>query len=169
MDDRSEAEDVRRRFGAALDDRDWTAFAALFTDRVAVDLPAFGVAGADLSRQEVVDLFRHSFRRPAPDNPTQQLYGNVRAEIRGDEATCTSYLLGHHLLDREEAVVRGRYDDRLVRDAAGGLADRRDGPAPVLHHGQRCGARLGAALPTIRGRCEASSTTGWRSGRWSAR
>lgn len=120
MDDRSEAEDMRRRFGAALDERDWAAFSALFTDRVLVDLPALGAAGSDLARQEVVDLFRHSFRRPAADNPTQQLYGNVHAEVDGDEVTCTSYLLGHHLLDGEEAFVRGRYRDRLVRDATGG-------------------------------------------------
>lgn len=83
MSDRSEAEDVRRRFGAALDERDWAALAALFTDRVLVDLPALGAAGSDLPRQEVVDLFRHSFRRPAADNPTQQLHGNVARRSTG--------------------------------------------------------------------------------------
>lgn len=125
--DREAIKEVRHRFALALDTRDWTVFDSLFTDAVDVDLPAFGAAHRSMPKAELVDLFRHTFRRPAAENPTQQLYGNFLIDIAGDAATCRSYLVGHHVLPGfsggEEVTLRAQYLDHLTRTTDGWKID----------------------------------------------
>ena len=121
--DREELREVRARFAWTLDTRNWASFASLFTDDVDVDLSAVGVPAARLTREEVVALFRHSFRRPITEMGTQQLYGNMVVELDGDSATVRSYLLGHHhvagMEGGEDVELRAAYTDRLVRTSVG--------------------------------------------------
>lgn len=71
--DREAITDVRYRFALALDTRDWALFDALFADEVDADLSAFGSPRRTMPKVELAALFQHSFRRPAAENPTQQL------------------------------------------------------------------------------------------------
>ena len=123
--DREAITDVRYRFALALDTRDWALFDTLFADggEVDADLSAVGSPRRTMPKAELAALFQYSFRRPASENPTQQLYGNVLIEVDGDMATCRSYLVGHHYIpgfeDGDEAVLRARYMDRLTRTLSG--------------------------------------------------
>jgi len=119
--DRFEIEELRYRFGRALDDRDWALFTSLFTDQVDADYSAFGVAAARMPRSSVVDLMKHSFRRN--EMKSQQTYSNFEIAIKGDEASAVSYLVGRHHIPGfaggEDFTLRARYYDRLVRTSAG--------------------------------------------------
>lgn len=121
--DREAIRAVRARFAHALDTRDWERFAALFADEVDLDLSALGIPAGPTARGEAVALFQHAFRRPASENPTQQLYGSILVEVDGNTATCTSYLVGYHRLPGceggDEVTLRVRYDDRLIRAVDG--------------------------------------------------
>lgn len=121
--DREAIKEVRHRFALALDTRDWALFDALFTAEVDADFAALGAPRRVMPKAEVAGLFRHAFRRPAAENPTQQLYGNFLIEVDGDAATCRSYLIGHHAIPGfaggEEVTLRAQYTDRLARTPDG--------------------------------------------------
>ncbi len=119
--DRFQIEELRYRFGRALDDRDWPMFASLFTDHVDADYSAFGVPAGRVPRSSVVDLMKHSFRRD--EMKSQQIYANFEIAIKGDEATAVSSLVGRHHIPGfaggEDFTLHARYHDRLVRTSAG--------------------------------------------------
>jgi len=121
--DRAAIEEVRHRFALALDTRDWALFGSLFADEVDADIPALGSPRRIQPKEDLIALFRHPFRRPATENPTQQLYGNFLIEVAGDTATCSSYLVGHHTIPDfaggDEVTLRARYVDRLTRTPDG--------------------------------------------------
>lgn len=121
--DREEIKEVRHRFALALDTRDWELFGSLFADEVDAELPALGVPPGTVPKAELVGAFGHPFRRPTSEMGTQQLYGDFLIEMRGDEATSSSYLVGHHHIPGfeggEEVTLRARYVDRLVRTGDG--------------------------------------------------
>ena len=123
LGDREEIRELRHRFGAALDTRDWPAFEALFTPDATGDFRSFGVPSAATALPELVQMFRRSFARPADELATQQVVSNFLIEIHGNSATSSSYLEGHHRIaghsDGEEVTLRARYDDELVRTAHG--------------------------------------------------
>lgn len=51
---------------------------------------------------------------------TQHLLGNLHVEVDGDTAHCTSYVQATHVAENGQMFVgAGRYDDDLVRTAAG--------------------------------------------------
>jgi ketosteroid isomerase-like protein len=121
--DREEIKEVRNRFALALDTRDWELFDSLFADDVDADLPDLGVPRGTVPKAELLNAFSRAFRRPASEMGTQQLYGNFIIEVRGDEATSSSYFVGHHNIPGfeggEDATLRARYVDRLVRTENG--------------------------------------------------
>jgi len=121
--DRDAIKDVRYHFALAVDTRDWALFETLFTDEVDVDLPALGGPRRTMPKAELAAIFRHTFRRPAAENPTQQLYGNLLVEVDGDAATCDSYLVGYHHIPGfeggDDATLRARYTDHLTRTPDG--------------------------------------------------
>lgn len=121
--DREEIKEVRHRFALALDTRDWELFGSLFADEVDANLPALGVPPGTVTKADLVGAFGHSFRRPASEMGTQQLYGNFLIEVEGDEATSSSYFAGHHHIPGfeggEDVTLRARYVDRLVRTEDG--------------------------------------------------
>jgi hypothetical protein len=119
--DRHAIEELRFRYGRALDQHDWELFASLFTDEVDADFSAFGVPAGRAPRASVVDLMKHSFRREGMRS--HQQYSNFEIDLRGDDATAVSSLVGRHLLPGfaggETFTIHARYHDRLVRTTAG--------------------------------------------------
>jgi len=121
--DRADITEVRQQFGWALDTRDWTLLASLFTDSVEVDLPALGASAGPLSSQGLVELYQRPFRRPPHEMGTQQLYSGAVIQLAGDKATTRTYLVGHHHVPGmdggEDVTLRAAYTDQLVRTADG--------------------------------------------------
>lgn len=121
--DREAIRDVRYRFGAALDTRDWARFTALFTDGATGDFTSFGAPDPAVPRDTIVTMFQAAFRLPPDQLATQQVISNVLVDVDGDTATASSYLEGHHRLPGhdggDDVTLRARYDDHLVRTAAG--------------------------------------------------
>lgn len=126
--DREAIKEVRHRFGAALDTRDWDMFASLFSDGATGDFTSFGAPGDAVPKAEIVAMFQGAFRRPAAELATQQVIGNFLIDVAGDTATSSSYLEGHHRLagyeGGDEVTLRARYEDRLVRGDDGWKIDR---------------------------------------------
>ena len=120
-DDRAEIEELRHKYGRALDQRDWSLFASLFDDQVDADFSAFGIPAARVPRAAIVDIMRHSFRRD--EMKSHQLYANFEIDVKGDGATSLSSLVGRHLLagfaGGEGFTLHARYHDRFVRTAHG--------------------------------------------------
>jgi hypothetical protein len=118
---RSHIEEVRHRYGRALDQRDWALFASLFADEVEADFSAFGIPAGRVPRAAVVEVMKHSFRRDAMKS--HQLYGNFEIVVEGDAATSLASLVGRHLLPGFEGgdsfTLHARYHDRLVRTPQG--------------------------------------------------
>lgn len=121
LTDQIEIASLRPRFGRAADRRDWATMAALFADKVDVDLSAFGVSAGRLTRDQTVGLFQHAFRNP--DIQTQQLYGSIEVVVTGDTATCTSYLQGRHTAagfpGGDIFELYAEYTDQLTRTRDG--------------------------------------------------
>ncbi len=121
--DREAIREVRYRFGAALDTRDWEQFAALFTDDATGDFTSVGATGAASPKDAIVGMFRAAFRLPVDRLATQQIISNVLVDVQGDTATSSSYLEGHHRLPGhaggDDVTLRARYDDHLVRTRDG--------------------------------------------------
>lgn len=126
--DREAVRDVRYRFGAALDTRDWSLFSSLFTEDATGDFTSFGVPGTEVSKTAIMRMFQGAFRRPVDELTTQQAITNVLVDVQGDAATSSSYLQGHHRLPGHEGgddvTLRARYDDHLVRTPDGWKIDR---------------------------------------------
>lgn len=112
---------LRVAFGHALDIRDFAALGQIFTSDIDVDLSAFGVPAGHMTLQDLVAVFRHSFRHEHVD--TFQSYTNFQVWLHGDQATMISLLHGHHAGDGFEGGqtfdIRARYHDRLVRTVDG--------------------------------------------------
>lgn len=102
-------------YAAALDARDWTAYRALFTDRIAIDYSAIGSLVATVSADEWTNRCR---TLEGFDATAHQLH-NVSATLDGDHATVTSIVDAVHVVGVEGRVMLGdligRYTHRLVR------------------------------------------------------
>lgn len=110
------------RYGAAVDERDWDAFAALFSDPVETDFsgidPAF--APVTLARAEhvagtraVLDQF----------DATQHMITNVQVTLDGERARCRAVMRAEHWLTGLRGAPRytmfGVYENAFVRTASG--------------------------------------------------
>ena len=118
-DDYIQIQQVRHRYGRALDERDWGTFESLFTNDVDVDFTALG-AKAGRGREVIVALMKHAFRRD--DMKSHQLYANF--EIAEDESgvSSVSSLVGRHYIPGsaggETFTLHARYHDRLMQTPA---------------------------------------------------
>jgi len=114
-------QELRHRYGRALDTRDWDLFRSLFAEEVEADFSAFGIPAGRVSREHVLGWMQHAFRREGMK--TSQIYANFEITIDGDRATCVSSLLGRHRLPGldggEDFTLHARYHDRLVRTETG--------------------------------------------------
>ena len=116
LDDRDIVQ-VALRYCRALDTKDW----ALLDDVFVVDATAtlgspLRLVGIEAIRGRIRTALEHL-------DDSQHLVGNHEVGIDGDAATHRCYLQAQHV--REAAIggpnymVAGRYEDRLVRTAAG--------------------------------------------------
>jgi uncharacterized protein (TIGR02246 family) len=116
LEDRQAISDLMLAFGAALDAKDWDAYAELFLEDGSFTIegqPRFG-------REEIVAGPRRDLDRYAA---LQHYSTNHKVALAGDAATSSHYLIAVHVGDSGEPTVHGdaggRYDCKCVRTPAG--------------------------------------------------
>jgi len=118
--DRAAISDVLHRYATGLDTRDWALFRSIFTDEVDMDFSSIRMKGGRVRADDWVESARVQF---AGFDATQHLSANHVHDIRGDEATCTSYMRAEHFVITNEGenyyTMGGYYTNRLVRTAQG--------------------------------------------------
>lgn len=103
------------RYTFACDTKDWELLDTCFLPDAQVEyqgLPSFpdGYAGLRASTVRILGILRC----------TQHLLGNLHVTVDGDRASSVSYVQATHVgEDGRMFVTGGRYDDELVRTAAG--------------------------------------------------
>jgi SnoaL-like domain len=125
--DKMAIQEVRTKWGQALDNKNWAQFNSLFADETDTDFTAWGVAPQRVSKEYLVAMFsQQSFRRT--DLITQHLYTNFSITIDADSATSVCNFLGQHFIPNfeggEEYCLRGEYTDGLIRTADGWKINR---------------------------------------------
>jgi hypothetical protein len=119
--DRAQIQELRHKYGRALDERDWDLFGSLLADEVDADFSAFGVPAGRVPKATLVAIMQHSFRRD--EMKSHQLYANFEIALDGDTATALASLVGRHVLPGfpggDTFTLHARYHDRLVRTADG--------------------------------------------------
>jgi hypothetical protein len=113
--------DLRYRYAAGIDTRDWSLHRSIFTDEIEVDFSSYsGRPPARLSADDWVRGLQPLFTGLAASQHTMT---NPRAVVTGDVATLQMYVQAEHVLDHDEPdswfTLGGRYDDRMVRTEAG--------------------------------------------------
>ena len=115
IDDRMAIEQLLMEYGRALDNRDFAAFAALFTE----DGEWKGAQGSYQGPKEIQASMEKIFTAAAADIPKGKnfhLLTNVIIDLQGDHATASSKFIFYKMNGaKPEAEVAGRYEDRLVR------------------------------------------------------
>ena len=119
LSDRQEIVDLTIAYCWALDTRDWEALGEMFLpDATAMLLTPSELVGIDAIRERI------SFALD-PLDESQHLVANHQVVVDGDTATCRCYLQAQHVRQAAATtgspnfIVAGRYEDRLVRTAAG--------------------------------------------------
>jgi hypothetical protein len=97
--DRAEISDVLHRYATGLNTRDWALYRSIFTDEVDMDLSSTGTPARRWKADDLVESARELF---AGFDTTQHLSANHVHAIRGDEATCTSYMRAEHFVITNE-------------------------------------------------------------------
>jgi len=115
--DRAEISDVVLRYATAVDGRDWELYRAVFTDPLTVDFSSWsGEPEMTLQVDEWVERVRKTL---SGFNATQHLSSNHVITLKGDRATCVSYLVARHYLvegsERRMHSIGGHYTNQLVR------------------------------------------------------
>jgi uncharacterized protein (TIGR02246 family) len=114
--DREEIGELLIGFGAALDSKDWRAYAETF-----VEEGEFTILGQTRRGRE--EIAAGPARDLEPYGALQHFSTNHRIQVSGDEATASHYLLGVHVPDAadpsQHADIGGRYDCRCTRTAEG--------------------------------------------------
>ena len=118
--DRAEISDVVHRYATGLDTHDWPLLRSIFTDEIDVDMSSIGMRPGRMKADDWVESARVLF---AGFDATQHLSANHVHDIRGDEATCTSYMRAEHFVLNNEGenyyTMGGYYVDELVRTPDG--------------------------------------------------
>ncbi|HEX3838777.1 MAG TPA: nuclear transport factor 2 family protein [Steroidobacteraceae bacterium] len=115
IDDRMAIQQLLMEYGRAVDNRDFAAFAALFTE----DGEWQGAQGSYRGRKEIQESMEKMFTDAAADIPQGKnfhLLTNVIIDLQGDHATASSKFIFYKMNGaKPEAEVAGRYEDQLVR------------------------------------------------------
>ena len=117
--DRAEISDVVHRYATGLDRGDWTLYRSIFTDEIEMDFRSVGMAEGVFKADDWVRNARTLF---AGFEATQHQSSNHVHDIRGDEATCISYMQAEHFIgkgEEERWTIGGHYTNELVRTAEG--------------------------------------------------
>ena len=112
LEDRLAVSDLMLAFGAALDAKDWDAYAQLFLED-----GKFTILGQSRhGREEIVAGPRRDLDRYAA---LQHYSTNHKVKVDGDTATASHYLIAVHIHDAANPTVHGdaggRYDCKCVR------------------------------------------------------
>jgi uncharacterized protein (TIGR02246 family) len=116
LEDRQAVSDLMLAFGAALDAKDWDAYAELFLED-----GKFTIEGqARHGREEIVAGPRRDLERYAA---LQHYSTNHKVAVDGDEAVSSHYLIAVHVPDSGSMELHGdaggRYDCKCVRTTDG--------------------------------------------------
>lgn len=113
--DREAAVAVVTCYAAALDARDWSAYRALLTDKIAIDYGAIGSVVATIGDNE----WTNRCRALEGFDATAHRLHNIVAMIDGDRATVTSIVDAVHFIALDDRTLLGdligRYTHQLVR------------------------------------------------------
>lgn len=113
--DRLEILELLHRYAAAVDDRDWDAYRAVFTPDARLDFTSAG--GPVGTPDELIAWLTDAL---APWEMSQHLVTNAIVSVDGDEATSRAYLYNPmRAADGAMMFVGGSYTDRLRRQADG--------------------------------------------------
>jgi hypothetical protein len=98
--DRMEISDTVIRYATGIDMRDWEAYRSCFTEEVEIDFSSF--AGGGPERLSADRWVRRVRRIVEGFRSTQHISTNHVVRIRGDEATCVSYMVAQHYLPNDQ-------------------------------------------------------------------
>jgi uncharacterized protein (TIGR02246 family) len=114
--DRAELGDLMLAFAAALDRKDWDAYAATFSADA-----SFTILGQ--TRHGRAEIAAGPARDHVVFDTVQHFSTNHRIAVEGDEARASHYLIAIHVPDGGEpslhADAGGRYDCRCIRTEEG--------------------------------------------------
>lgn len=115
--DRAAISDVLHSYARGLDTRDWALYRSVFTDEIEMH---YGEFEGTISADEWVERWRPVFEGY---DATQHISSNHTFDIRGDEATCVSYMRARHVVHTDDGdqqqTVGGYYTNELVRTPEG--------------------------------------------------
>jgi 3-phenylpropionate/cinnamic acid dioxygenase small subunit len=126
-------------YAEGLDTHDWESYRALFSEQVVMESNLRDTPSVVL---EVDALVTRVKAQNLQFLLTLHYISNLRVEVTGDTATCTSYLYAQHVIsedtDSERFVAHGRYVHSMLRTPDGwricGIAvtlNIRDGEPPT--------------------------------------
>lgn len=120
-DDYMEVCDLKYRYAAGIDTRDWDLYRSIFTDTVDIDFSSYhGRPAATMPADEWVAGVQPLFTGLVA---TQHSMTNPRVEVEGDRATMRMYMQAEHVLDSDDPsawfTIGGYYTDQLERTGAG--------------------------------------------------
>ena len=115
--DKQEITELCYRYALALDGRDWSGLAGLFTP----DANAFYLDKPPCHGYRAIeDTVREAL---TPMTGSQHLISNVVVRLDGDQAESSCYLQAQHVKagtpGGDNFIIAGRYDDKLVRTQDG--------------------------------------------------
>ena len=115
IDDRIAIEQLLMEYGRAVDNRDFVAFAALFT----ADGEWTGAQGSYRGPKQIRESMERIFTAAAGDIPKGKNFHvltNLIIDLQGDHASASSKFIFYKMNGaKPEAEVAGRYEDQLVR------------------------------------------------------
>lgn len=123
--DRQEISDLLTRYAAAVDQKDWDAYRAIFTPDATIDYSAVG--GASGSLDEVVTFLAESM---VLFSASQHLIANEEVSIDGDSATVRAMFFNPMQFAAPEGetgaffTLGGWYNHELTRTADGWRSTR---------------------------------------------
>lgn len=124
--DKDRIADTIHRLFDAVDERDWRGVHACMASRLLLDMSSLsGQPAVELAASEITSAWDAAFR---PLDHVHHQLGNLRIELRGDEAlaTCHGTAYHHRATVRGPSVRRfvGTYELRLRRAEEGWLVTR---------------------------------------------
>ena len=122
--DQAEIAGLMHRYATGLDSRDWKLYRDVFTD-VLENYTSTG-EWERVTADDWIERWRPVFEGY---DATQHFMGNHTFDIRGDEATCTTYVRARHVIVEDDSVnyyeLGGYYTCGMVRTTAGWKMARR--------------------------------------------
>jgi len=117
LEDKYQIEETAKRLVYAIDTHQWALAKEQFCDEVTLDYTSLFGGEAEVLPSRVI-IERWSSFLPKL-KVTQHTLSNFLVEVKGQEATCHSYVDGFHYLPNNEGDdfwnVKGAYVQRLVR------------------------------------------------------